>query len=169
MNKKTLKLTRSSIICALYVVLSCVTLPISGGAIQLRIAEALTLLPLLYAESIPAIFIGCFLFNLLSGLPFYDVLFGSLITLLAGILTYLFGLLIKNKGLKVLVGGLFPVLLNAFLLPVIWFYVYGQLEFAYVFSVLSLLISQALSVYLVGSVLVIHLFKMQKKGIIFLR
>ena len=168
MNKKTLKLTRCAIIGALYIVLSYVTLPISGGAIQFRIAEGLTLLPLLYVESIISVFVGCFLFNLLSGLPFYDVLFGSIITLVAGALTYLTGRVIKNKGLNIFVGGLFPVLLNAFFLPVIWYYIYGKLEFAYLVSVLSLLISQALSVYLVGTLEITYLYKLKDKGIGFL-
>ncbi len=168
MNKKTLRLTRCAVICALYIVLSCVTFPISGGAIQFRIAESLTLLPLFYLESVVSVFVGCFLFNLLSGLPIYDVLFGSLITLVAGALTYLTGRVVKNKGLNIFIGGLFPVLLNAFLLPIVWYYIYGKLEFVYIFSVLSLLISQALSVYLIGTIEITYLYKLRNKGIDFL-
>ena len=159
MNKHTLRLMRAGIIGALYVVLSLVTLPISGGAIQFRVSEGLTLLPLLYLEAVPALFIGCFLFNLLSGLAFYDVLIGSLVTLVAGLLTYLIGKVIKPKFFKILVGGLFPVLLNALILPIVWIYLLGQSEVLYLITFVSLLISQTLSVYTVGSAIYLPMAK----------
>ncbi len=159
MNKHTLRLMRAGIIGALYVVLSLVTLPISGGVIQFRVSEGLTLLPLLYFEAIPALFVGCFLFNLLSGLAFYDVLIGSLVTLVAGLLTYLIGKVIKPKIFKILVGGLFPVLLNAFILPIVWIYLLGQSKALYLMTVVSLLISQTLSVYTIGSAVYLPMAK----------
>ena len=121
MQKTTLKIVRAGVIGALYIVLSLITFSFSGGAIQLRIAEGLTLLPLIYPESIPALFVGCLIFNQISGLALYDVLLGSLITLVASIFTYLVGKFVHSKVLKIVLGGLFPVLLNAFFLPVIWF------------------------------------------------
>jgi uncharacterized membrane protein len=167
MPKKTLLLARAGIIASLYVVLSFVTFPISGGAIQFRIAEGLTLLPLFFIESVPALFVGCMLFNLISGLPVYDVVFGSLITLVAGVCTWGVGKTLKNKCVKIIVGGIFPVLFNAFFLPVIWYFCYGQLEFAYILSVLSLLISQALSVYAVGTFLSIAVSRLKDKKVKF--
>ena len=167
MQKNTLKLIRSGIIASLYIVLSLVTLPISGGAIQFRIAEGLTILPLFFLESVPALFVGCFLFNLISGLPFYDVILGSLITLAAAILTYFTGKILKNNLLKVGVGGFFPVILNALLLPVTWYYFSGELAFVYGMTVLSLLISQSLSIYVVGTTLFMGINKLKTKGIQF--
>ena len=167
-STQTLKLVRSGIISALYVVLSFIVMPISGGAMQFRPSEALTLLPLLYLESVPALFIGCFIFNLISGLPILDVVFGSLVTLVAGICTYLVGKKIQSIPLKVVFGGLFPVLLNAFLLPIVWYYVYGELQLMYIISVLSLLLSQSLSVYALGSWLYVGALRLKEKGVKYL-
>lgn len=168
MQKTTLKIVRAGIVGALYIVLSLITFSFSGGAIQLRIAEGLTLLPLIYPETIPALFIGCLLFNQISGLAIYDVLLGSLITLVASIFTYLVGKIIKNKVLKIVLGGIFPVLLNAFLLPVIWLYFSGGLVYVYGLSVLFLIISQSISVYTVGTVLYLSLSRLKERHLRFL-
>ena len=90
------RLTRAGVIAGLYTVTTLITMPIASGAIQIRLSETLTLLPLLFPEAIPALFIGCFLSNLLSGCALLDVVFGSLISLDAGISTYLFGKVLKN-------------------------------------------------------------------------
>ena len=169
MQNNTVKIVRAGVIGGLYIVLSFVTFGFSGGAIQFRVAEGLTLSPLLFIESVPALFVGCFLFNLISGLPLYDVIFGSLITLLAGVLTYLIGKIIKNKAIKVIIGGLFPVLLNALLLPVIWYFVYGSLEYMYLISVAFLIVSQSLSVYILGTTLYLALEKLKNKEVKFLK
>ena len=63
----TLLLARAGIIAALYAVLSFAVFPVASGAIQFRVSEALTLLPLLYVEAIPALFVGCIAVNLLTG------------------------------------------------------------------------------------------------------
>jgi len=147
----TKKIAVCGIISALYVATSLITFPVASGAMQIRLSEGLTLLPLLIPESIIAVFIGCLLSNLLTGCALFDIIFGSLITLVAGVFTYLIGKTIKNTALKIFTGGLFPVLLNAFLLPLIWFYCYGKLEYLYLIQVGLLLVSQSVSVYLVGS------------------
>ncbi len=148
----TKKIAVCGIISALYVALSLITFPVASGNIQIRLSEGLTLLPLIFPESVIAVFIGCLLSNLLTGCAVFDIIFGSLITLLAGILTYFVGEIIKKTPLKIFVGGLFPVLLNAFLLPLIWYYCYGKLEYLYIVQASFLIASQSLSVYLVGSV-----------------
>ena len=133
LNSKTLtvKIARAGVIAALYAATSFVSAPIASGAIQLRLSEALTLLPLIFPESIPALFIGCTISNLLTGCAVYDVIFGSLITLVAAALTFLFGRIIKSAPIKIVVGGIFPVLLNALLLPVVWLFCYGTNEYIY--------------------------------------
>ena len=167
-KNSTLILVRAGVISALYVVLSFIVLPISGGAIQFRPSEALTLLPLLYLESVPALFVGCFVFNFLSGLPLLDVVFGSLITLVAGIITYFVGKKIKSTPLKIFIGGLFPVTFNAFILPIVWYFIYGELQVIYLLSVLSLLISQSLSVYALGSWFYLGVARLKNKNLKFL-
>ena len=148
----TKSLALSGMIAALYVALSLITFPVASGAIQIRLSEGLTLLPLIMPEAIPAVFIGCMLSNLITGCAVFDVLIGSLITLVAGILTYLIGKFIKKTALKIFVGGLFPVLLNAFLLPLIWYFCYGEMEYVYIVQASFLIVSQSVSVYALGSV-----------------
>lgn len=150
-KSSTKKIARAGVVGGLYVVLSMVTFSFSGGAIQFRISEGLTILPLLFPEVSIGLFVGCAITGLITGLAVYDIILGSLITLVAGILTAVVGKTIKNKWIKFVVGGAFPVLLNAFLLPVIWYYLAGGLEYLYVVQVGFLLISQSLSVYLVGA------------------
>ena len=161
----TRALARAGIIAALYVVLSLAVLPVASGAIQFRPSEALCLLPFFFPEAIPALFVGCALSNLITGCAIWDVVFGSVITLLAAILTYFSGKLIKNTVIKIIVGGLFPVLLNAFLLPVIWYFCYGELEYLYMLQVAFLVVSQSVSVYALGVPLYFAVLKLREKSV----
>ena len=83
----TKKIARAGIIASLYIATSFVTAPIASGAIQIRLSEALTLLALIFPETVPALFVGCGLTNLITGCAPYDIIFGSLITLFASVLT----------------------------------------------------------------------------------
>ncbi|MBQ9514067.1 MAG: QueT transporter family protein [Clostridia bacterium] len=157
MNKfNTKRLALSGVIAGLYVALTYAVFPLASGAIQFRLSEGLTLLPLIFPEAIVGVFVGCLISNIITGCAIWDVVFGSLITLIAGILTFIIGKVIKKMPLKIFVGGLFPVLLNAFFLPVIWYFCYGELEFLYYIQVAFLLLGQSVSVYLIGTVLVIE-------------
>jgi len=80
-------LTRGAIIAALYAALTLLLAPISYGEVQFRLAEALTVLPIVLPEAVPALAVGCLLANILGGCPVYDIVFGSLATLLAAVLT----------------------------------------------------------------------------------
>ena len=75
-------LVRCAMIAAVYTVLCLVLQPFSYGAVQVRVAEALCLLPVFGAEYIFGVVLGCFLANLL-GSTIVDVIFGTLATLLA--------------------------------------------------------------------------------------
>lgn len=152
MNKTAKTTARTGIIAALYVVLTLFTFSFSGGAIQLRLSEGLTLLPLVFPEATVALFIGCLITNLITGCAVYDVIFGSLITLLAAVCTRAVAKMLKTDFLKISIGGIFPVLFNAFLLPAVWYFCYGKLEYAYFLQCLFLLISQSVSVYACGTV-----------------
>ena len=155
----TQKITRAGVIAALYAATSLVTAPIASGAIQLRLSEALTLLALIFPEAVPALFIGCALSNLITGCAVYDIIFGSLITLVAAALTYATGKVIKNTALKIFVGGLFPVFLNALFLPLIWMLCYGTGEYIYILQVAFLTVGQSVSVYALGVPLIIAINK----------
>ena len=162
MQKSTLIIVRAGLIAGLYVALSLITMPIASGAIQFRISEALTILPLFFVEAIPALFVGCMLSNLITGCLILDIVFGSLITLVASVCTFLIGKIIKNTFFKMFLGGVFPVLLNALFLPIIWVKVYGALEYVYYLQALFLFISQSLSVYACGTPLFLAVRKLNK-------
>lgn len=124
----TLTIVRTAMIAAVYTVVSLVLAPFSYGNIQVRIAEALTMLPLIYKPSIYGVTLGCFLTNLLGAFMgvnptgFIDAIVGTLATFLAAMCTYKF----KDK----LVGKI-PVL--SILMPVIFnfFFVGAELAIMY--------------------------------------
>ncbi|WP_333595859.1 QueT transporter family protein [Aminobacterium mobile] len=84
-NVKTIVI--SSLIAAIYATLTILLAPISYGPIQVRVSEALTLLPYLWVEAIPGLFIGCLISNFVGGFGLIDVVFGSIATLAAAVVT----------------------------------------------------------------------------------
>jgi len=84
----TRSLCVSAVIAALYAAMTLLLAPISYGPIQLRLSEAMTLLPMLLPQAIPGLFVGCLIANLYTGM-LTDIIFGSLATLLAAVGTYL--------------------------------------------------------------------------------
>ena len=115
--KKTNNLSKQAMIAALYTVIGFVMAPISFGAVQARISEALTLLPVFGIQNVWGITVGCFLTNLIglatgaNILGSLDIIFGTAATLAAGILTYLFRNL-RFKNLPIL-SALPPIIINA--------------------------------------------------------
>jgi uncharacterized membrane protein len=103
-------MVRAALIAALYVALCIVFAPSAYGPVQLRVAEALTLLPVLCPEAVAGLAIGCFVANLLGGLPL-DMVVGTAATLLAALATRRLRH-IRFKGLP-LAAALPPVLFNA--------------------------------------------------------
>ena len=121
------RLSRAGVIAALYAVLTYVFAPFAFGPFQIRPAEALCILPLFFPEAVPAVWVGCMLSNLASPFFLWDVLIGGLVTLVAALGTYLVGRFIKKDGLKIFLGGLFPVLLNTLVIPLIIVFLSGDL------------------------------------------
>ena len=122
----TKRICRAGVIAALYVALCYAFMPVAyGGILQIRPAEALCILPLFFPEAVPALYIGCMLANLTSPMLIYDVFLGSLATLVAATLTGIVGYLMRNKDsvgahvAKIGIGGFFPVVANAFIIPLI--------------------------------------------------
>ena len=114
------KLAMGGVIAALYVALTFVSAAfgLASGAIQVRLSEALTILPVFTASAVPGLTVGCVLANLLTGCAPWDVVFGSLATLLGAIGTRL----LKNKPY---VAWIPPVLSNAVIVPFVLQKVYG--------------------------------------------
>ena len=82
-------LALSGVIAALYAALSLVStaMGLGFGTVQLRLSEALCVLPLLFPEAVPGLAVGCLVTNLLSPYGAADLIFGTLATLLAAVLT----------------------------------------------------------------------------------
>ena len=106
-NSSVRKLARCGVVAAIYVVLCLALQPFSYGAVQVRVAEALCLLPVFGTEYILGVVLGCFLANLL-GSTIVDVIFGTLATLLACLVPYRLAL----------AASLPPVLFNAVIIGI---------------------------------------------------
>ena len=112
-------LTQGAMIAALYVALCFAFAPISYGEVQLRVAEALTILPFFTPAAIPGLFVGCIIANVMGGGIVLDVVFGSIATLLGAVGTYM---LRKSTPLF---APLPPIIANALIVPFVLFYGYG--------------------------------------------
>ncbi|MGN0270718.1 MAG: QueT transporter family protein [Candidatus Weimeria sp.] len=132
---------QAGIIAALYVVLTVFAagFDLASGAIQVRISEALTVLPVFTPAAVPGLFIGCLLANLITGSAVYDVVFGSLITLAAAVVTRF----LKDRKFIYTIP---PVLFNALGVPVILVLAYGVTT-AYPLLVLTVGAGEAISVF----------------------
>ena len=115
---KTGSLSRAALIAALYTALTLLLVPISYGEVQIRIAEALTLLPVLLPEAVPALAIGCLLANILGGATIFDIIFGTLATLLAAICT-------RCLRSRLRLASAMPVLFNGVIVGAVVHYCYA--------------------------------------------
>ena len=146
-HNKTNRLTQSGIIAALYVLLTltAAALGLHAGAIQLRLSEALTILPVFLPAAVPGLFVGCLLSNILTGGVIWDVIFGSLATLLGAIGTRL---LRKHRILACLP----PILANVLIVPLVLSYAYNVPE-GLPFLMLTVGIGEVLSCGVLGQLL----------------
>ncbi|MBQ7560306.1 MAG: QueT transporter family protein [Synergistaceae bacterium] len=109
MNTKSL--VKAALIAALYAALTIILAPISYGAIQCRVSEALTLLPFYMPEAVPGLLIGCVIANLYSEMGLLDIIFGSLATLIAAVLT--------RKSRNIYIAAFWPVLSNMIIISLL--------------------------------------------------
>ena len=112
-------ITQAAVIAAIYVVLVVIFNYISFGPVQFRIAEALTILPYFTPAAIPGLFVGCIIANILGGAIVWDVVFGSIATLIGAIGTYL---LRKHKWL----APVPPIVANTIIVPFVLKFAYGS-------------------------------------------
>ena len=155
MSNKTKFLSHAAIIAALYVVLTFIAsaFALSSGVIQIRFSEALTILPMFTPAAIPGLFIGCILSNMLSGCVFWDVIFGSLATLIGAFGTRL---LKKHKYLAMLP----PILANTIIVPFVLRFAYGA-DGAIWYFMVTVGIGEILSCGVLGSFLHVALEKIK--------
>ncbi len=161
MNSKTkhsaLYVTNAAIIAALYVALTWLSslVGLSGqNAIQFRLSEALTILPYFTSAAIPGVTIGCLLANIVTGALPWDVVFGTLATLLGAVLTYL---LRKYKWL----APVPPILANTIIVPFVLQYAYAMTD-AWWYLSLTVFIGEFAMCGVLGMIL---LFAIEKRDL----
>lgn len=152
-NQKTIKLTQAAVIAALYVVLTMLAnaLGLANYAIQVRFSEALTVLPFFTPAAVPGLFVGCLLSNIITGCAPWDVVFGSLATLVGALGTWA---LRKHKWL----APLPPIVANIIVVPLVLSYVY-KLEGSLIYFAVTVGIGEIISCGLLGMTLLFALDK----------
>ncbi|MGI6149748.1 MAG: QueT transporter family protein [Limnochordia bacterium] len=146
------RLARAALIAAMYVVLVYVFQFASFGPLQFRVAEALTLLPILYPEAIGGVFVGVLVANLLGPHGPWDIFGGSLVSLLAALITY------KYRSSWIAYAS--PIICNAFLISLYLRFIFDIPSYWYL--VLTIGISEASVILLVGRPLI--KFLQQRQG-----
>ena len=134
--------SQGAIIAAMYVALTLIFAPISYGAVQVRIAEALTILPLFTPAAIPGLFIGCIIANGIGGGIILDVVFGSLATLIGAIGGYL---LRKNRWLVPIPA----IVSNSVIVPFVLKYGYG-IDLPIWLMIIYIAIGEIIGCYILG-------------------
>lgn len=152
-------LSQAAMIAAIYVVLTYVFAPFSFGEIQVRIAEALTILPVFTPAAIPGLFIGCLIGNIIGGAILPDIIFGSIATLLGAFFTYQ---LCRSRQL---LAPLPPIIANTLIVPFVLRFGY-DVALPIPFMMLTVGIGEILSCGVLGLVLYFALRKY--KNIVFL-
>lgn len=157
MRKFTVRdLTLAAAVAALYATLTLI-LPIPQyGGVQLRVAEAFTVLPFLLPQAIPGLAVGCFIANLLGSPMVVDWIFGTLATLLAALWTSR----VKSRWL----APLPPVLCNAVIVgaEIAWFFPEGMAFWpAYALNALTVGLGELIACYVLGGLLLTALPKIK--------
>lgn len=157
-NKNVAFLTQAAMIAAIYVVLTYIFAPFSFGEIQVRISEALTILPLLTPAAIPGLFVGCLIGNILGGAILPDIIFGSIATLLGALGTYA----LRNQ--KPIFGTLPPIVANIIIVPFVLRYGYGTM-LPIPFMMLTVGVGEVISCIVLG--LILYTALKRYKGAVF--
>lgn len=150
MKKRIRFLALSAMFAAVYFVLTMAIQPIAYGPIQFRISEAMMIFAAMYLEAVPGLVVGCLLANLFSPFGIFDVVFGTLATLLACLFAYAFRK-VKIKGFPWL-SPLGAIVFNALLVPVA-FWLASENYATYLFDAATVGLGEIISVYPLGILL----------------
>lgn len=153
-NLNVLFMAQAAMIAAIYVVITLVFAPFGYGEVQVRLSEALTILPVFTPAAIPGLFIGCLISNILGGCIIPDIICGSLATLIGAIFTYS----LRNQS-KYL-APVPPILANALIVPFVLRFGY-QVPLPIPFMMLTVGIGEIISCGLLGMILYTALHKYQ--------
>ena len=151
-RKRTLYIVQAALIAAIYVVLTLVFKPISFDFIQVRIAEALTILPMFLPAAVPGLFLGCLIANFFGGAVLWDVIFGSLATLVGAFFSY------KLKENRWLVP-VPPIVANVIVVPLVLKYAYGISEVPLLLMMVYIFVGEFVSCFILGELLASVLIK----------
>ena len=151
-SKKLVFICQAAVIAALYVVLTYVFSAFASGVIQVRVSEALTILPAFTPAAIPGLVIGCLLSNTLTGCVLLDIIFGSVATLIGALGSYA---LRRHKWLVPIP----PIVSNMIIVPFVLRYAYGATD-AFPFMIATVGAGEIISCYLLGMLLYGALKKM---------
>lgn len=144
-NKKSIYLSQGALTAALYVVLSLISAAfgLSNGVIQVRISEAMSVLPYFSFSTVPGLVLGCCITNIICGGNIFDVIFGSIATLIGALGTYL----LRNK--TPLLAPLPPIMANTLIIPFVLKYAYGFGD-SFIFMIFTLFTGEVISSGLLG-------------------
>ena len=143
---------QAAVIAAIYVVLTLLFAPFSYGEVQVRLSEALTILPVFTPAAVPGLFVGCLLSNILGGCIVPDIIFGSLATLTGAVFTYL----LRNQSR--FLAPLPPILANALIVPFALRFGY-QVPLPIPFMMLTVGIGEVISCGVFGMILYAALYR----------
>ena len=155
-NRNLTFIAQAAMIAALYIALTYIFAPISFSEIQVRIAEALTILPVFTPAAIPGLFIGCLLGNALGGALIPDIVFGSLATLIGAVFTWL----LRKKSH--FLAPIPPILSNTVIVPFVLRYAY-LVELPIPLMMLTVCIGEILSCGVLGTLLYYALHRQRKE------
>lgn len=143
-------IARTAIIAALYALLTIFLPMFSYGTLQFRAAESLTLLPILFVEAIPGLTIGCLIANMVSPWGWSDMVFGTMATLIAAVLTRLIATRksMQNKEIMPILASLPPIFVNAIMLPLTW-YIFAK-EAGFFINMWIILATQSAVIFILG-------------------
>lgn len=145
-SSKVLFIAQAAMIAAIYVVLTLIGASFSYGEVQVRISEALTILPAFTPAAIPGVFLGCLISNILGGCILPDIIFGSLATLIGAVFTWM----LRNKS-KYL-APLPPIIANVLVVPFVLKYGY-MVPLPIPFMMLTIGIGEVISCGVLGLIL----------------
>ncbi len=153
----TLYLTRAGMIAAIYVILTMLSafMGLSGGVVQLRLSEAMCLLPLIFPEAVVGLTLGCAIANLITGCVFWDIAFGSVATLIGALGAYLMRKIAKEHDFLATIP---TILANAIIVPFVLMWAYG-VEDGYWFLFMTVGIGEVISAGVLGTILYRNLKK----------
>ncbi len=137
---------QAAMIAAIYVVLTVIGASFAFGPVQIRLSEALTILPVFTPAGIPGVFLGCLISNIITGALLPDVIFGSLATLIGAVFTWM----LRNQS-KFL-APLPPIIANAVVVPFVLKYAYME-PFPIPFMMLTVGIGEVVSCGVLGLIL----------------